>query len=306
MKKVYSLALSLVIGLSASAQLTDDFESYDLGPYYGGHWGTWSGGSGGENIMIVDAVSTSGDKSGYIGGDGVQDAILFFGEGRNSGTWTFKFNVYIDFGSVGYYNLQQKVSLLGTDGNWGNQIYMGMTPANPPEYTPGTGYITGSEFYFPFEYTEETWFEIAHEVNLDTGAVKFYIDGVEIDTTGNEIGWPGGAGSFLEGADFYSADASNSMYIDDINFYEGTALGVSDVTNSPISVYPTVTSDIVNISAKSNISNIVVFNTSGQQVMTMKPQGSDAQVNVNALPAGVYIVKISAEKQTFTKKIIVK
>ena len=311
MKKIYFLAVSLALGFSANAQITDGFESYPDGPYFGGHWSNWSGASSpDENIVVASDQFSSGAKSGYIGNNGTQDAILLMGTGRNSGTWTLEFDAYIDFGSGGYYNVQQKLADLGVTGNWGNQIYFGMIPEanNVMTPNPGVGRIQDfSDLYHEFTFDEETWFSVAHEINLDTGTIKFYIDGVEVPpSNGDPIAYPGGIGGFLEAADFYSAANFNSMYIDDVKFYEGPIMGVSDVTGATISVYPTVVKDNVNISAKSNITNVAVFNTAGQQVLKSNPNSVSTQVNMSALPAGVYIVKIQAGKETLTKKVVVK
>jgi len=83
-------------------------------------------------------------------------------------------------------------------------------------------------------------------------------------------------------------------------------MGVSDVDRTSISVYPTVVNGSFNVSAKSNISEIAVFNTAGQQVMRIAPQSNSAQVTVNSLPSGVYVVKVMAGKEVKTSKIVIK
>lgn len=308
MKKFYILGLAL-FGLSLNAQvvLQDDFESYNLGPYFGGHWSNWSQVSGPENILIVSDQATSGTKSGYIGSDGIQDPVLILGM-RDAGVWTIQFNMFVDFGSTGYFNIQQTIANMGVTGNWANQFYFGVEPIAAPAVTPGTGYVTGTEFYYTFSYPEEQWFPVKLEIDLSAGTMRMWVDGAEvIPADGSSIPY-GGDQFLMEAMNFYSHSefSSNAYYIDDLMFVQGTDMGVNDVTVSSISVYPTVANQVINVSAKSNISEVSVFNTSGQQVLKVAPQGTSAQVNVSALPAGVYVVKTVAGKEVKSTKVVVK
>lgn len=308
MKKIYFLAMSLVIGFSANAQLTEDFETYPLGSYFGGHWTNWSGTSGAENLIVSNDVASSGVQSGFIGNDEIQDPILDVGM-KTSGLWTYSMDIYIDFGASGYFNAQHDLASLGTTGNWAYQCYIGIDPTQtgtPP--LPGMFSFATAGTAYQFPYNEEEWFNIALEHDIDNDIVRVYMNG-ELLSFGTGSDLPFGDDPIyqgkLNGFNYYSASAGNSMYFDNIKFYEGP-LGVSDVSGATISVYPTVVKDNVNISAKSNITNIAVFNTAGQQVLKSSPNSATTQVNMSALPSGVYIVKIQAGKETLTKKVVVK
>ena len=306
MRKIYLLATALAFSLSANAQLTDGFEDYPLGSYFGGHWTNWSMIDNNENIIVSADQASEGTQSGFIGNDEIQDAILMVGM-KTSGKWTYSMDIFIDFGSSGYFNAQHDLAQLGATGNWAYQAYIGLDPTvagNPP--VPGTFYLAAGGTAYNFNYVEEEWFNVALEHDLDTNTMKLFVDGVELDF-GQTIPFgddPNFQGK-LDGFDYFSAAPTNFMYIDNIKFYAGE-MGVSDLTSASISVYPTVTKDVVNVSAKSNISNIAVYNTAGQQVMRVNPNGMNAQINVNSLPAGVYMVKIQSGKETLTKKIVVK
>lgn len=296
MKKIYFLAMSLVIGFSANAQLTENFDSYPLGPYFGGNWTTWSGASGAENIIIADDQASSGTQSGYIGGDGVQDAVLNFGNVTGT-VWTTQLKVYVDFGATGYFNFQD-VTPIGA-GSWGLQVHINDQenwPDNPDQIVVVAN-DAAVAFAAPFTFEEWVTLTFVQDLTANTAIVKMngeiiYEEAADLEGT-------------LGGMDFFSVSANNSMYIDDIVLVEGE-LGVSDMTGSTIAVYPTVVKDNVNISAKGNISNIAVFNTAGQQVLKSNPNAQSTQINMSALPSGVYIVKIQAGKETLTKKVVVK
>jgi len=293
MRKIYFLGIAL-FGLVLHAQLTDDFESYPEGSYFGGHWSTWSGtNNSGETIQVSTAQASSGTKSGFIGSGGTQDAILKLGN-KFTGIWTFQQKLYVPTGNTGYFNFQEDEDTGASGGIWGLQIYFNAGGAGEIQDDTGVA-IT------PFSFPHDTWFTVTSLYDLDEGSVVIDIDGTEI-YNGNPY-----LDSFqLGGVDYYSASATNQLYIDDIIFVEGPIMGVGDINTASVSVYPTVVNDSFNVSAKSNISEIAVFNTLGQQVMRVVPQSNSAQVNVNSLLSGVYVVKVMAGKEVKTSKIVVK
>lgn len=303
MKKVYILALALC-GFSLNAQFTDDFESYPEGPYFGGHWSNWSGSDiPNENIEISTMYASSGTKSGLIGGNGIQDAILKLGN-KFSGTWSLQQKLYIPTGSSGYYNFQEDEVV--TTGIWGIEFYFGYIAPDFPEnnsFLVATDENDAAVYLAGYDHPYDTWFTMTHVYDLDEGTVRVYFNDEEI-YNGNSY-----LDSFqLGGMDYYSADPSNQLYIDDIVFAEGDIMmAVSDVNStSSISVYPTVANEFINVSAKSNITEVAVFNTMGQQVLRVTPQGNTAQLNVSSLPEGVYVVKTMVGKEMKSTKVIVK
>ena len=299
MKKFYILGLALA-GLTLNAQFTDDFESYPTGPYFGGHWSTWSGSSGAENILIAeDGFSTSGTKAGFIPNDNVVDALLKLGD-KTSGVWTVQWETFINFASTGYYNFQEKEVIIANAGIWGLNIFF-----NKDAAAPSVGQIEDdanpANILATFPYNEEEWVTLTHVFDLDAGTAKVLVNGTEV------YNGEGYLQTGLGGIDFYSIDTSNAYYIDDVVFAEGDiTMGVNDVSGSTISIYPTVSNDVVNVSAKSNISEVSVYNMNGQQVLKVAGQGTTAQVNVSALPAGTYVVKTVAGKETKSTKVVVK
>lgn len=304
MKKIYILALAL-FGVSLNAQFTDDFESYSPGPYFGGHWSNWSGSNiPNENIEISTNFAFSGEKSGLIGGNGVQDAILKLGN-KFSGVWSVQQKFYIPSGSSGYFNFQEDENV--TTGIWGIEFYYGYIAPDFPDnnsFLVATDEVTSAAVYLAgYDHPYDEWFTMTNVFDLDEGTVRVYFNDTEIYSGEAYLD------SFqLGGADYYSADPSNQLYIDDVVFAEGDIMmGVSDVNStSTISVYPTVANEVVNVTAKSNISEVSVFNANGQQVLKVNPNGTSAQINVSALPAGVYVVKTLAGKEMKSTKVVVK
>lgn len=309
MKKLYFLAVAL-LGLSLSGQviIDDGFETYPTGTYFGGHWSNWSqSSSNSENLIISEEVVFDGVKAGHIADSGVQDVILLLPM-MSSGVHSFQFEIFIPTGRTAYYNFQNTIANLGVTGNWGNQIHLGTTLDAAPVVTPGIGRITGTEFFYEFNYPENEWFTLTHVVDLDELTVRFWVNDEELlPLDGSMITYPGDYLS-IEAMNFYSHTNNNFYYFDNVMVMNGDiTMGTSDVTNaSNINVYPTLTKDQFTVSAKENISQVAVFNMSGQQVLAVNGKGTSMQVNVSHLPAGTYVVKTSTGKETKTTKIVVK
>lgn len=85
-----------------------------------------------------------------------------------------------------------------------------------------------------------------------------------------------------------------------------TELGVSDINNAEFAYYPNPVKDILNISGKSNVSKIEIFELSGKQILSQTAHAKNVQLDLTSVPSGVYIVKVTSDKITETFKIIKK
>lgn len=89
---------------------------------------------------------------------------------------------------------------------------------------------------------------------------------------------------------------------------EDTLLGVgAPVEFGTFAVYPNPASSVVNVSSSlnSSINNVEIVDLNGRTVKSVKFNGvSSAEINVSDLTAGVYMMNISSEEGTTTKKII--
>lgn len=94
-----------------------------------------------------------------------------------------------------------------------------------------------------------------------------------------------------------------SVYYDDMSVTP--TLGVKDNTISGLKVYPNpVTNGKFFISTDANSDkSVVIFDVLGKQVLTTTATES---VNVSNLKTGVYIVKITEEGKTATRKLVIK
>ena len=82
-------------------------------------------------------------------------------------------------------------------------------------------------------------------------------------------------------------------------------LGVNEVAlNNTVSVYPNPVKDILNISSKELISNVQVYNVSGQQILIEKAINTITKIDLSSLSSGVYFVKTSSSNASKTIKVI--
>ena len=70
-------------------------------------------------------------------------------------------------------------------------------------------------------------------------------------------------------------------------------LGIGDINTSSFSYYPNPVTDILNISYDKAVKAISVYNMAGQLVSSFKT--SSNQINLSALPGGVYVIKAELE-----------
>ena len=87
------------------------------------------------------------------------------------------------------------------------------------------------------------------------------------------------------------------------HFYKSKAsLSVKNPEMVSVSVYPNPASDILNIQTAETITNVTAYNIAGQKVL----QANTQTVNVSALKAGVYILKVETLKGSATLKFVKK
>lgn len=310
MKKIYILALLLgAFSFSSNAQqeLTDDFESYNLGPIsaQATHWRSWSGVNGGsDDANVVDDESLSGLQSVYIPGNELTDLILLVPSAPISGVYTIQFNAYIPSGQSGYFNMQAALTPEGSA--WTQALMGGNVYFNCDGNSGGIGGVTGvidcSAFDQTFTYPEDQWFKVDCVYDIDNQAWDMYIDDVQFI-----FAQPFAFGTqvFIElaGLDFYSAAAHNSMYIDDVVLYNGT-IGTEDFAANGFSVYPNPVKDMLNIKSSAAVDNVTVYDLLGKVVLQENPGKISPAINMSNLASGSYLVQVKIGNSSKTVKVL--
>jgi len=73
---------------------------------------------------------------------------------------------------------------------------------------------------------------------------------------------------------------------------------------SAFSAYPNPVKNILNLSYSKNITNVHVFNLLGQEVIAKPVNNKQSQIDVSHLPKGTYLVKVFADNEMKTVKVI--
>ena len=185
----------------------DNIDTYDAGSPIGPFadwWSTWDGVEGTAEDGTVSAdYANSGSNSMLIPEGGVTDVILKLGDAA-AGNYLLEWQMYIPAGKHGYYNIQD-TEIPGVA--WNLELMFGIDAA-------GEGVVSIPADGPAFTYPEDTWFLVQHYIDLDANLIVVMVNGVAVfggAYTGN-----------MGGIDFYSFDASNRYYIDDVLWIEST------------------------------------------------------------------------------------
>ncbi|MEG0925785.1 DUF5074 domain-containing protein [Chryseobacterium sp.] len=81
----------------------------------------------------------------------------------------------------------------------------------------------------------------------------------------------------------------------------GATLATAEVKKLEFGIYPNPVTDILYIKTQEKVVNVAIYDASGKLVNT---QFSNGQVNVSALPKGMYILKAVTDKATYQQKLI--
>lgn len=95
----------------------------------------------------------------------------------------------------------------------------------------------------------------------------------------------------------------STAVIDDLELiYDDLSIGENRMNTNPLEVYPSLTHDIVYVKSEIKITKIEVYNIAGR---LLKMNKNESEINLSDLSTGMYIMKISSNKnQFYTRKII--
>ena len=74
--------------------------------------------------------------------------------------------------------------------------------------------------------------------------------------------------------------------------------------SSKFSYYPNPVQDVLTLNYSQTISEVIVFNMLGQQVITKQNNDLQAQVSLSNLPNGTYLVRVVSENESHIVKVI--
>lgn len=82
------------------------------------------------------------------------------------------------------------------------------------------------------------------------------------------------------------------------------SLSVPGFNNANFKAYPNPVSNILNLTYDQTISDVSIFNLLGQNVVSKTINDTNGAIDMSGLPSGSYLVKVTAEGQTKTIKVI--
>jgi hypothetical protein len=85
---------------------------------------------------------------------------------------------------------------------------------------------------------------------------------------------------------------------------DSNPLSSNSFSNKNFTYYPNPVKDVLNLSYTKNISNVAVFNLLGQQMYSKTVNANQSKVDMSNLAAGTYLVKVTADNQVKTIKVI--
>ncbi|NHM06969.1 T9SS type A sorting domain-containing protein [Flavobacterium sp. CYK-4] len=89
-----------------------------------------------------------------------------------------------------------------------------------------------------------------------------------------------------------------------LSAYDASLLANESFDNSSFKAFPVPVENYLNLSYSKNITNVAVFNLLGQQVIAKSLNSSMSQIDMSHLMSGTYFVKVTADNQTKTIKVV--
>ena len=89
-----------------------------------------------------------------------------------------------------------------------------------------------------------------------------------------------------------------------LSAYDASLLSNTSFEDENFKSYPNPVKDVLNLSYNKTISNVAVFNLLGQEVMIKSINANQSQIDMSGLTVGTYLVKVTADNQVMTIKVI--
>lgn len=260
---------------------------------------------------IISTDATEGSNSLYIGTSNELQEDFGFAvspEFTNvTGDITFSYDVKIsefaEGGSTFHIALESAAEEMVTSRILflpdGTCVYVNEDEVGDPQYYY-LGTVIDEDTFEPFVAEANTWYNIRIEHNFTEGNIEFYVDDVLL---GASVVW---AAASADIAIFGSDNGSSTVTIDNVEINGDTA-GINENLAASLSVFPNPATDVIKVANAENIlvNGIVVTDLNGRTVKTAKFNGvAEAQINVSDLASGIYMMTISSDKGTTTKKIV--
>lgn len=144
----------------------------------------------------------------------------------------------------------------------------------------------------------------AGELNINDGTNPAVVSGSWVSIDVPWSAWTNNPNARADIAQFIITSNLSVVYVDNIYFYKGTALGVNEFVKPTLKMYPNPANEILNLSSDTIIGDITVYNTLGQMVSKQTSTSNDATINVSGLSNGVYIITAQIGSELVRKQFV--
>ena len=106
------------------------------------------------------------------------------------------------------------------------------------------------------------------------------------------------------GSVYYAVSVEGSCLSTPLAVTVTVTLGVNDFDSASFKYYPNPVTDRLSIAYSDTISEVIVYNLLGQQIIVNRPNATQTQVDLSQLNAGTYVVKVTSNNLVKTVKVI--
>jgi hypothetical protein len=104
----------------------------------------------------------------------------------------------------------------------------------------------------------------------------------------------------------FVSEGGATVFVDNIYFNNDDVAGLNDIKANKFVMYPNPAKDVLTIQGANTIDKVTLYNTLGQQVLEVRPNIETANINVEQLQSGVYMVNTVINGEISTAKFIKK
>lgn len=145
-------------------------------------------------------------------------------------------------------------------------------------------------------YDFNKWYKVRYDVDLDQKTYVILLNDEIIFEDYYD------AGTNLVGLDFFMFDYGSSFNIDNIEIKPLDDLSINNQQKNIVSIFPNPTSDFINIKTENKVESVEIFDYSGKLLLQQKSK----KIDIQHLNQGNYLLKVTTDKGSLTKKIIKK
>ncbi|MFA5727511.1 MAG: T9SS type A sorting domain-containing protein, partial [Saccharofermentanaceae bacterium] len=85
----------------------------------------------------------------------------------------------------------------------------------------------------------------------------------------------------------------------------GNVLGIENLSNDPLMVYPNPAKDYMVLKTLETMQGVRIFNSSGKQVFDQAPYSKDFRISTSAFSAGLYMVRIKTKTGNINRSVLI-